>query len=524
VFRASTAILLILQAAWAATPEGEAAEAALKRGDTLQAYLLFSQAAELEPVNGRWKLQADALRSKVLSQIRITPGRPTRDRLPSQPPGAFLADISDKDLKEAREPVPPPQLQGKPGRQSFKFKGEAEPVFEKLGALYGLSVIFEKDYQTPPPFSVEMADATWQEAFRAAEAASNSFLIAVTEKVALVVRDTPQKRAEWMPTVAVALPIPERMTVQEAQEILAAIQQTLEVRRIALDPQKRMIFFRDSALKADVARRILRDLMQFRPQVAVEVEFLSSGRSKSLSWGIQSPTQFALMYFTDAKGGYLSLPAIAERVMKSSNYLALGLTGASLFANLTKSSATVMLRSEVVALDGTPTTFHVGDKYPIQSNAYLGNVGGPPGATVYTPPPAVTFEDLGTTLKITPTVHSMDEVTLEVEAEFKALGNGSYNGIPVISARKYQGKVRVKMGEQAVIAGLISFNKSEEKSGMIGLSQIPYLGALLRKNTKEEDFGDVLITLKPQILSLPPGESAIRPVWLGSENHPLTIY
>ena len=106
-----------------------------------------------------------------------------------------------------------------------------------------------------------------------------------------------------------------------------------------------------------------------------------------------------------------------------------------------------------MTLDGQAATLHVGEHYPIASNQYVGNTTGQVG-TVYTPPPTITFEDLGLVLKITPSVHLDNEVTLDVDAEFKTLGATSpVSGIPIIASNKYTAKVRLEDGEWAVIAG-----------------------------------------------------------------------
>ena len=143
---------------------------------------------------------------------------------------------------------------------------------------------------------------------------------------------------------------------------------------------------------------------------------------------------------------------------------------------------------------------------------------------VYTPPPTFNFEDLGLSLKITPFVHDLEEVTLEVEAEFKLLGSGSFNGVPVISARKYQGKIRLRTSEYAVVAGLVSESEAKSITGLAGVTKLPLLGPLLGNNTRSKEESRVLLVIKPTITSMPPSEFATKTYWFGSETKPLTIF
>src|SRR5258708_23528212 len=94
---------------------------------------------------------------------------------------------------------------------------------------------------------------------------------------------------------------------------------------------------------------------------------------------------------------------------------------------------------------------------------------------VFTPPPAINFEDLGLTLKITPHIHGVDEVSLDIDAEFKLLGAGAVDGIPIISNRKYESKVRLVTGEWAVLAGLMTGSDARTITGIPILSAIPFL-------------------------------------------------
>src|SRR5207249_172921 len=95
-------------------------------------------------------------------------------------------------------------------------------IFEKVAEAYGLLVVFEADYQTPPPFTFRMTDVGYEDALRALETISNSFLVPVNPRLALIARDTPQKRADMGQAMSAAFLIPERMTVQDAQEMITA--------------------------------------------------------------------------------------------------------------------------------------------------------------------------------------------------------------------------------------------------------------------------------------------------------------
>jgi type IV pilus assembly protein PilQ len=119
-------------------------------------------------------------------------------------------------------------------------------------------------------------------------------------------------------------------------------------------------------------------------------------------------------------------------------------------------------------------------------------------------------------------VHGTEEVSLDVEAEFKVLTGESLNGIPVIATRQLQSQVRLRNGEWAVVAGLMSASEARTITGPAGLSRLPVLGHLFRDKTRTRDVRDLLLILKPTLLSLPPDREDTRPVWVGTQPRPLT--
>jgi general secretion pathway protein D len=489
----------------------EAGEKAARAGDSLKAYLLYAQAAKLDPGNALYT-QRRAAAQGLASAVQETAA--------SDPSPAL-----DADRPEAAELLaePVPALSPQPGRQTFDLRGEAGELFEKVAGAFGIRVLMDRDYRpATPQIRFQIEEATAAEALRVLETATDSFLTPLGETLALVARDTAQKRTELTPVTAIAVPIPERFSIQEGQELATAVQQTLEIKRVSLDSAKRTVYFRDTQQKALAARQMFADISRSRAQVEVDVELLSVSRTSTLSYGLSLPTSANLINFGGFLGNTATQPA-AYLFGGGATLFGLGIASAAAFATLSTSSADTLLDAQVVALDGQAATLKVGQRYPVITSSYTAGVSGSAAQNPGLAPP-IQFIDLGLTLKITPVVHEDSEVSLDVDAQFKTLGGSSVNSIPVIASQQYQGKVRLKDGEWAVIAGLVTVNDSETPTGVAGLASIPVFGRLFSHQTHEKDKSDVMIVLKPRLVYLPPWGTAPRPIWTGTETHPLTVF
>ena len=370
-------------------------------------------------------------------------------------------------------------------------------------------------------------------ALRTLETLSNSFLVPVNERLALVVRDTAQKRTEMSPAMAIAIPIPERISVQDAQELMTAVVQTLEIRKFSLDPVKRVVYLRDQVQKVTAARAMFTDLSRTRPQVEIDVEFLEVTKSSSLGYGLQLPTSSALVNFSGLLGNSGSAAASAAGFSKfltfgaGASFFGIGIASSAVMATFSKSDTNVILKSQVVTLDGMPATLHVGEKYPLVTATYSGGSASTVGSGTSSgliAPPTINFQDLGLSLKITPAVHDEGEVTLEISTEFTVLGTADSNGNPSISNRKYEGKVRLRTDESAVVAGVLQSTDGDTRTGILGLASVPWIGRLLRSNTVNHSTDEVLLVLRPHLMDVPPWEYGAAAIWLGTETKPLTVF
>ena len=489
------------------------AKQAEKAGNIPEAYIYYAQAAALDPEEktDAW-LRSSALRTRALTEIKPLPdGLDEYDENALDLDPALLGRISPEDLAEAKKPLPPIKLDANDSVHDLDLKANSRELYEKIVPLYGLDVVFDGDFKPGKPIRLRVDGAGYRDALRILGAATGTFVVPVSDRLILVAKDTTQERQQVSQNVAVAIPIPETVTVQEAQELAQAVQQVMELKKLTVDTQRRLVLIRDRISRVRPAQALFDQLMLSRPEVVIEVEFLEVGKTNSLAYGFKPPTEITVSFL-----------GLGNGIIPLGTGLNIGLFGisvgnAELAASMARSNSRSLLRSQLRATDGQTAELHVGDRYPIAVNQYLGNTGG--SGQAFTPPPQINFEDLGVVVKVTPHIHGDHEVTMEVEAEFKVLAGSAFNGIPVIATRSFKGTVRMKSDEWAIMAGLVKDSDTRAITGLAGLASVPYLGAFFRKTTKNSENSETLLVLKPSIVRMPyPKEGIV--IDTGTESRP----
>jgi hypothetical protein len=505
-------ICLHLGAATLAEQVFQQAQKAERAGDVVKAYLLYSQAAAADPANVGYWSHAQSLRPAA---SLVNPSPPAAAGFPSEKIDRTLfGHIGAADLELAARALPPAKLAAAAGRRDYDFRGDSRQLWEQVAAALNLKVLFDTSYQPTREFRFELGAADYRDALLGLEAATGSFLVTISPRLIFVANDTQQKRTEFEQTAAVAVPFEETISVQELQEIATSIRGVLDSQKVTVDTTRHLILIRDKVSKVRLAEKLLHDLMRPRAQVSIEVEILATDASSTLNYGMNLPTQFPIASFINRANLIPYIPAGFTNFLAfggGASLLGLGITNAQLFASASRSTSESIFKAQVTAVDGQPATLHVGEKYPIVTSGYFGNTSG--SGTVYTPPPTINFEDLGLMIKVTPHVTGPDEVSLDLDAEFKLLGAVSVDGIPVVANTQYQSKVHVGAGEWAVLAGLMTSQEAKSITGIPILSYLPFL----RSNTITKDQGATLIVLKPHITIAPPSEAPAWRAWTGTE-------
>ena len=176
-------------------------------------------------------------------------------------------------------------------------------------------------------------------------------------------------------------------------------------------------------------------------------------------------------------------------------------SGVMAFFDLLAANSNVKFLStpQIMVLDNQTATIRVGDQIPVTTRSSQSTTN--PDAPIVT---EVQFRDTGTLLTVTPRINAGGRVTLEISQEVSlpgsspAIGGG---GNVSIAQRTINSSVTVQSGQTVVLGGLILENTTEGRTGIPGLMNIPGLGKLFSKTTEDVFRTELIITVKPQVIT-----------------------
>lgn len=203
---------------------------------------------------------------------------------------------------------------------------------------------------------------------------------------------------------------------------------------------------------------------------------------------------------------------------------ALGRYQLTAFLNALQTSSLADVQSEpsITILNNRSAEIFVGQEIPIRvidaggQGAQGGGGGGgqggggqSPNAAAFFPRAAVSKEEAGIKLSVTPQITNNKMVLLNIKAENSSAELAATDVGVIFNRQRAESQVLVADGEAAVIGGLTVTETTRFRSGIPGLMNLPFVGRLFSQNTKNETKRDLLILVTPHILdegvTPPPG-------------------
>jgi general secretion pathway protein D len=165
-----------------------------------------------------------------------------------------------------------------------------------------------------------------------------------------------------------------------------------------------------------------------------------------------------------------------------------------------KTRVSILSNPRVVAKSGTDAHIQVGTQVPVLRQESTNVFTGQTGVTN-----TVDYIDTGVVLDVRPVIRADSRIDLEVSQEVSEAQTNDTSSInsPLIFTRSIKTQLSLNDNQTVLLGGLKSTNRSNTKSGIPGLKNLPVAGALFRSQTAGKTDTELLIFMTPQIVTQP---------------------
>lgn len=480
--------------------QAEQAAATGKRGE---ANALTARALALDPVNERarklndtarlerrraqWQGEAEAAWARGDTDTAISRLREVLSEAPGDAAALKLREMIEASLVA---PAPDPKLAAALAKPvSIEFKDASlKQVFEVLARTSGINFVFDKDIKADQPTTIYLRRASVKEVLGAVLMAQQLEQRVIDSGTILVYPNTPAKARDHQSLTIKAF----YLTNADPKVITAMLRTILKAKDVVADEKQNMLVMRDTPESIRLAEKLIavHDLPD--PEVMLEVEILEVKRSRLLDLGIRWPDLMTLMPLASVAGAMLTLADI-----QNANASTLGATIApvTIAAGKGDTDINLLANPRIRTRNREMAKILIGDRVP--------NITTTATATGFVAE-SVQYIDVGLKLEVQPTIYLNNEVAIRINLEVSNIVNlvTSKSGTQAyqIGTRNASTLLRLRDGENQVLAGLISDGERSIANKVPGLGDLPVVGRLFGRSTTEGEKTELMLSITPRLV------------------------
>lgn len=282
------------------------------------------------------------------------------------------------------------------------------------------------------------------------------------------------------------------------EEVLPHLEKLVTKERgsVTVDERSNQIIITDVADKIKQAIALVKQLDAVTPQVIIEARVVEVTSTFSNAFGIAWGSQQGPVHKNSLGGAYnwdvaMNFPA-ASTSSVGFDFKRIAGTPLALNARLTaletSGQARIISAPKIVTLDNKKAKIKQGLEI-----AYLerDDAGGS----------SVKFKNVDLLLEVTPHVTPDKRVGMSIYITKNDVQD-VVDGVPVLGTNEAETELLVNDGDTIVIGGILKRSKTAGNSDFPGLSEVPGLGWLFKNKSSQDNTGELLIFITPQIVQL----------------------
>jgi general secretion pathway protein D len=471
---------------------------------------------------------------------------------PGVPPKRFRPEI-EPWIREGPSLAGPVTLLPDSGAKDFHLHTNEQDVIKQVLSGYGIRPVFD-DSVEHENVRFDLDQVSYQQAVPVLLDMTHLFAVPLDSKSVFLAKDTPENRQRLERQLQETIYIPG-MTNEQMDELGNVIRNVFDIKQITVAKSSGNLVLRAPEETLTYVNLTLADLLDGGSQVMIELKLYTVDRTHQRNIGAQLPQQIGIYSVSSeaqsivnanqslvtqaiaqglvpagASNLTIALALVASGLVQSAllsstvGFIGGGITTTGITSNQDPTFNLALTASDTRALDDIQirvgdrqsATFRIGERYPITTSTYSSGGTGTSaaaGATINGVSvssllntastsitiPQIQYEDLGLTLKATPTVQKSGAISLHLDLKIEALSGGSLSNIPILNSQQFASDVTVDDGETALLASTVSRTESAAISGIPGLGQLPGFQTATADTVKETDSSELLLLVTPHV-------------------------
>lgn len=391
---------------------------------------------------------------------------------------------------------------------SIEFRdAQLKQVFEILSRTSGLNFVLDREVKGDQKTTIFLRNSTVAEALALTLLTNQLEQRVLNSSSVLIYPNTAAKLREYEPLAVKSFVL----NYGEAKSVANTLKTILKTKDVVVEEKQNLIIMRDSPDAIRMAEKLISIHDQPESEVMLDVEILEVKRSKLLELGIQYPSQLSLTPLSTGSGTGVHL---YDLLHMNSSSVGASVNPLSINANNSISDVNVLANPRIRTRNKEKAKIQVGQRLP--------NITSTSTSTGFVAE-SVQYVDVGLKLEVEPAVSLDGEVAIKIGLEVSNIldkiqtknGSIAYE----IGTRNANTVLRLRDGQNQILAGLINSEERAGTSQIPGLGNLPILGRLFGSGRDETLKSEIVLSITPHIVrAAQPLESGVAEFDSGTES------
>lgn len=387
-------------------------------------------------------------------------------------------------------PAPASQLSANyKKRISIEFKdAPLKQVFAVISLTSGLNILFDKDVKVDQKTSIYLKDSTIEAAIYYMLLTNQLEQQVMDGNTLLIYPSNPAKQKDYQQMVVKTF----LLANANAKAVAETIKTIVKTRDVVVDEKLNMLIVRDSPEAIRLAEKLVAMQDVAEPEVMLEVEVLEVSRNRLMELGVAWPSSLTLTPLSTTAGNPLT---IADLGSLTKNTIGATIDPFKLNARKQDADTNILANPRIRVLNHEKAKIMIGNRVPSITTSVI-------STGIVTE--SVNYLDVGLKLDVEPTVYLDADVAIKIALEVSNIvdtqktdrGTVTYT----IGTRAANTTLRLKDGENQVLAGLINDEDRRSANKVPGLGDIPLLGRLFGSTLHDGTKTEIVLSITPHLI------------------------